>query len=72
MAKGKNSSIVKLEEPLITEEDRTHNPIFQTIYKRIRNLNKKLTMIDELLEKDPANLKPEQIKKIETREEVEN
>ena len=36
------------EIPLITEEDRNNNPIFKTIYKRIRNLRKKLLTIDAL------------------------
>jgi hypothetical protein len=37
---------------LITEEEKTSNPIFNAIYKKIRNLNKKLANI-ELLEKQP-------------------
>ena len=68
---GKNKKQVPpKQEPLITEEERTTNPIFNVVYKRIRNLTKKLNNIDALSEQDRATLKPEQIRKIESRNEV--
>lgn len=45
--KTKGSQISK-SSGIITEEDRNTNPIFKTIYKRIRNLNKKLGHIQNL------------------------
>ena len=70
--KDKKNQKVENTEPLITEEERNNNPIFKTIYKRIRNLNKKLATIDNLEEQNPSTLKPEQINKINSRDEVEN
>lgn len=52
------------ETPIITEEDRANNPIFKAIYKRVRNLTKKLNNINALREVDQSTLKPEQIQKI--------
>lgn len=52
------------EGPIITEEDRSNNPIFKIIYKRVRNLTKKVTHINALLEQDQSTLKPEQLQKI--------
>lgn len=57
---------------MITEEERNNNPIFKTVYKRIRNLNKKLSNIDALKELDEKSLKPEQLSKIAGRNEVES
>ena len=68
---GKNKKqVTTKQEPLISGEERTNNPIFNVVYKRIRNLNKKLNNIDALREQDRATLKPEQIRKIESRDEV--
>lgn len=53
--KGKSREI-PIREPFISEEDQKYSPIFKTIYRRIRNLNKKLNNIDALAEQDPANL----------------
>ena len=60
------------DEPIITEEDRATNPIFNIVYKRIRNLQKKLNTINKLAEKNPKTLKPEQIQKRNSKEEVIN
>lgn len=60
------------QEPVITEEDRNSDPIFRTIYKRIRNLNKKLGHIEALEALDPVTLKPEQLSKLASRPEVES
>lgn len=46
------------ENSIITEEDRVENPIFKAIYKRVRNLTKKLGTINSLLELDQSTLKP--------------
>ena len=61
---------LKAEALVITEEER-NNPVFNLIYKRIRNLNKKLTNIQTLSNQDPETLKPEQKKKIKTKQKVE-
>lgn len=59
------------ENSIITEEDRVENPIFKAIYKRVRNLTKKLGTINSLLELDQSTLKPQQLQKIQAKPEVQ-
>ena len=58
------------QEPVINDDERNSNPIFNIVYKRIRNLNKKLANIDELGKQDPSTLKPQQLRKVKSRNEV--
>lgn len=69
--KTKGSQISK-SSAMITEEDRNTNPIFKTIYKRIRNLNKKLGHIQNLEQQDPATMNPEQLQKLASKSNVED
>jgi len=47
------------EAPKIKEVEEENDPFLKTLQKKVRNINKKLTEIQELEGKD--NLKPEQI-----------
>lgn len=58
---NKKTIIVKT---LITEDEKNSNPIFKAIYKKIRNLTKKISSIEALQKENRDNLKPEQLLKI--------
>lgn len=53
---------------LITEDEKNNNPIFKAIYKKIRNLTKKISSIETLQKENRDNLKPEQLLKIQKRD----
>jgi len=58
---------VKKHEPLFEEEKDFY---LSYLNKKMRNSKKKLEQIDELLKKDPETLKPEQLEKVNARDEV--
>jgi len=58
---------VKKQEPLFEEEKDFY---LSYLNKKMRNSKKKLEQIDELLKKDPETLKPEQLEKVNARDEV--
>ena len=64
MNKGKKAP--KVEEPVITEEDKQNpDPFIRSVAKKIRNINKKIADIETLEKRE--DLKPEQEQKINSK-----
>ncbi len=62
-------TIKKPQAHTITEEEQQKDPIFRSIYKKIRNTKKKLTTIEQLESQDPETLETEQVTKLERKDE---
>ena len=62
--KGKKNP--KVEEPVITEEDKQNDPFIRAIAKKVRNITKKTSDIEALEKRE--DLKPEQIEKINSKQ----
>lgn len=62
--KGKKAQ--KVQQPVITEEDKQNDPFIRAIAKKIRNINKKISDIEALEKRD--DLKPEQQEKINSKQ----